>query len=232
MIRPNLLVLAALLITPIVTSCGPSVEVLAKTDIKPGAAETKTVATKTQGPVKSVKKVATQNFSPNTPSGSLVSAAGSKPKDKHSMPIYTYSERNRVVRTTAYTCSEADHIAYGSKNASGTNLRYSKKVRSAAADWSFYPVGTVFRIKGMDQLYVVDDYGSALTGTGTIDLYQPSFALMNKWGCRKVEISVVQWGSFKRSADLLAGRTGYSHCRSMLANIHRQRPDLKKVASR
>lgn len=148
------------------------------------------------------------------------------------MPIYTYGERNRVVRTTAYTCTEADHLIYGSKNAAGTNLRYSDRVRSAAADWSFYPVGTVFKIKGMNQLYVIDDYGSALTGTGTVDLYQPSHSLMNQWGRRNVEISVIQWGSFKRSAEILAGRTGFSHCREMLTNIHRQRPDLRDVASR
>jgi 3D (Asp-Asp-Asp) domain-containing protein len=216
--RPNLLVLAAILIAPLVTSCSTGVNVLSKGDIQEHG----------HG-IKFSKK---QKFTPNTPNSSLVTKASSKPKDKHSMPIYSYNERNRVVRTTAYTCSEADHLIYGSKNAAGTNLRYSNKVRSAAADWSFYPVGTVFKIKGMDQLYVIDDYGSALTGTGTIDLYQPSRSLMNQWGRRNVEISVVQWGSFKRSADLLAGRTAFSHCRSMLANIHRQRPDLKNVASR
>jgi 3D (Asp-Asp-Asp) domain-containing protein len=90
------------------------------------------------------------------------------------MPVYAFSDRNRVVRTTAYTCSEDDHLVYGSKNATGTHLRYSNRVRSAAADWSFYPVGTVFRIKGLPYLYVVDDYGSALTGTGTVDIYKPS----------------------------------------------------------
>ncbi|MFD2257358.1 3D domain-containing protein [Luteolibacter algae] len=148
------------------------------------------------------------------------------------MPIYTFAERNRVVRTTAYTCSEDDHLCYGSKNATGTNLRYSDRVRSTAADWSYYPVGTVFRIKGMSQLYVVDDYGSALTGTGTIDIYQPTKDLMNQWGRRNVEISVVQWGSFTRSAEILSQRTSYAHCRQMLANITRQRPDLLKVASR
>lgn len=148
------------------------------------------------------------------------------------MPIYTFGERQRVVRTTAYTCSEDDHICYGSKNATGTDLRYSEKVRSAAADWSFYPVGTVFRIKGMSQLYVVDDYGSALTGTGTIDMYQPSKDLMNQWGTRKVEVTVVQWGSFTRSAEILSKRTGFAHCKQMLANITRQRPDLGRVASR
>ena len=95
-----------------------------------------------------------------------MSAAASKPRDKHGMPVYAFSERHRGARTSAYTCSEYDHLVYGSKNAAGTNLRYTDRVRSAAADWSFYPVGTTFRIKGLPYLYVVDDYGSALTGTG------------------------------------------------------------------
>lgn len=218
MIRSNLLLLTSLLIIPLITSCGPSIPILSKNDIK------------THG--HGIKYPAKQNFSVDSPSSTLLASTASKPKDKHSMPIYTFGERNRIVRTTAYTCSEDDHIVYGSKNAAGTNLRYSDRVRSAAADWSFYPVGTVFKIKGLNHLYVVDDYGSALTGTGTIDMYQPSKELMNQWGRRNVEISVVQWGSFKRSAELLAGRTGFAHCRQMLANIQRQRPDLINVASR
>ena len=148
------------------------------------------------------------------------------------MPVYTFAERNRVVRTTAYTCSEDDHIVYGSKNATGTNLQYGNRVRSAAADWSFYPVGTVFRIKGMKPLFVIDDYGSALTGTGTIDIYKPSKDNMNQWGRRNVEITVLQWGSFRRSAEILSSRTKFEHCRQMLANINRQRPDLASVVKR
>ncbi|MEY3394894.1 MAG: hypothetical protein RL346_1130 [Verrucomicrobiota bacterium] len=166
------------------------------------------------------------------PTSQLLAESVSKPKDKHRMPIYKFSERQRVVRTTAYTCSEADHLQYGKKNAAGTNLRFSNKVRSAAADWSFYPVGTVFRVKGMPQLFVVDDYGSALTGTGTIDMYKPSRALMNQWGRRNVEITVIQWGSFERSAEILRHRTKFAHCRRMLANITRQRPDLGRMAMR
>ena len=96
------------------------------------------------------------------PASSAVAAAAGKPRDKHSMPVYAFSDRNRIVRTTAYTCSEDDHLIYGDKNATGTTLRYTDRVRSAAADWSFYPVGTTFRIKGLPYLYVVDDYGSAL----------------------------------------------------------------------
>ena len=142
----------------------------------------------------------TQDFKATPPSSALIAAASAKPKDKHSMPVYSFSERHRVVRTTAYTCSEDDR--------------------------------TVFRVKGMPELYVVDDYGSALTGTGTIDMYQPSKELMNRWGRRNVEISVVQWGSFNRSVEILSARTKHQHCRQMLANITRQRPDLAKVATR
>ena len=51
-----------------------------------------------------------------------------------------------VVKTTAYTHLEADSLQYGTKNAYGTELKFSRNVRSAAADWSRYPVGTVFKI--------------------------------------------------------------------------------------
>jgi 3D (Asp-Asp-Asp) domain-containing protein len=165
-------------------------------------------------------------------SEAVVAAAKGKPRDKHSMPVYAFSDRTRVVRTTAYTCTEDDHLIYGNKNATGTPLRYTERVRSAAADWSFYPVGTTFRIKGLPHLYVVDDYGSALLGTGTVDLYKPSKAVMNQWGRRTVELTVVQWGSFSRSAELLSKRTKHDHCAKMLANIIRQQPSLANFAKR
>jgi 3D (Asp-Asp-Asp) domain-containing protein len=166
------------------------------------------------------------------PSPHLLAAAQSKPKDRHNMPVYTFGERNRVVRTTAYTCSESDHLQYGSSNAMGTTLKYTNRVRSAAADWSFYPLGTVFKIKGQSQLYVVDDYGSALTGAGTIDIYQPTQEWMNAWGRRNVEIVVMKWGSFELSADVLSKRTKYPHCRQMFANIQRMRGLTASTAMR
>ena len=82
-------------------------------------------------------------FTTAQPSASLFQQAAGKPKDKHGMAFYKPSERNRLVRTTAYTCSEDDHLQYGSQNATGTPLRYTDRVRSAAADWAVYPVGTV-----------------------------------------------------------------------------------------
>jgi hypothetical protein len=55
---------------------------------------------------------------------------------------------------------------------------------------------------------------------------------MNLWGRRTVELTIVQWGSFNRSAEILGQRTKHAHCRQMLANIVRQRPDLGRIAMR
>lgn len=122
------------------------------------------------------------------------------------------------VRTTAYTHSESDHIIYGARTAVGTNLKYGN-LRSAAADWSVYPVGTIFQIEGLPYIYQVDDYGSALVGTNTIDLYKPDKATMNAWGVRNVNIRVIRWGSFSKSLSILRERTSYSHIRKMVARI-------------
>jgi 3D (Asp-Asp-Asp) domain-containing protein len=123
------------------------------------------------------------------------------------------------VRTTAYTHDESDHLVYGVKNAIGTNLKFGS-VRSAAADWSRFPVGTKFRIAGQPGvIYEVDDYGSALVGTGTIDLYKPSQSMMNNWGVRHVDIEVIQWGSFERSMQLMRDRTKWKHVRAMMEGI-------------
>jgi 3D (Asp-Asp-Asp) domain-containing protein len=134
----------------------------------------------------------------------------------------------RVVRSTAYSCKENEAGGkYGSNSACGTRLLYGQ-VRSAAADWSRYPVGTKFRIAGQPHIYIVDDYGSALVGTGTIDFYKPNLRMMREWGVRHVEIEILQWGSFQRSAEILKARTHYSHIRKMYRNIT---PKLGNVAA-
>ncbi|WP_395750965.1 3D domain-containing protein [Prosthecobacter sp.] len=123
------------------------------------------------------------------------------------------------VRTTAYTHNESDHIVYGVKNAIGTNLKFGS-IRSAAADWSRFPVGTQFRIAGQPGVtYVVDDYGSALVGTGTIDLYKPSRNQMDDWGVRHVDIEVIHWGSYEKSMELMRDRTKWRHVRTMMEGI-------------
>lgn len=169
---------------------------------------------------------------PELPTRPSINTAATARRDKHSMPVYPFSETRRIVRTTAYSCGESDHLIYGSRNALGTTLQSSDRIRSAAADWSVYPVGTTFTIKGLPYLYVVDDYGSALTGTGTIDIYQPTLDCMKKWGRRNVELTVTRWGSLTRSAEILSRRQAYSHCREMLTDIVRQRPQLASLVSR
>jgi 3D (Asp-Asp-Asp) domain-containing protein len=128
--------------------------------------------------------------------------------------------RISAVRTTAYTHSEADHIVYGNDNALGADLKYGN-VRSAAADWSVYPVGTIFQIEGSPHVYQVDDYGSALVGTNTIDLYKPSRTEMNQWGVRNVNIRVLRWGSFSKSLAILKPRSKWGHVDKMVDRIEK-----------
>ena len=126
------------------------------------------------------------------------------------------------VKTTAYTHTESDHIKLGAKTAVGTPLKFGR-VRSAAADWSVYPVGTVFQIEGQPYVYEVDDYGSALVGTNTIDLYQPTKGKMNDWGSRRVNIRVLKWGSFQKSLTIMKPRAQSSnnYIKRMVERIQR-----------
>lgn len=126
------------------------------------------------------------------------------------------SSKHRMVKTTAYSHKENEPGAVGRKNAIGTTLRYGM-VRSAAADWSRYPLGTQFRISGSPFLYEIDDYGSALVGTNTIDLFKPTLGQMREWGVRQVNISIVKWGSFEESQKWLGNRLQYPH----VAQMHR-----------
>ena len=129
------------------------------------------------------------------------------------------------VRTTAYCHSEADHLIYGRLSAVGKPLRYGT-VRSAAADWSRFPLGTRFRVKEQPGIvYEVDDYGSALVGTNTIDIYCPTKRQMNHWGVRHLDIEVLEWGSYEKSAELMQDRVAYRHVRQMLHSI-RSMPQL------
>ena len=147
-------------------------------------------------------------------------------KNTKSMKTSSVSRKSHLhgVKTTAYTHTESDHIVHGTKTAAGGSLKYGN-VRSAAADWSVYPVGTVFHIEGDKTIYEVDDYGSALVGTETIDLYKPSKASMNEWGSRQVNINVMKWGSIPRSLAILKPRERKApHIHQMITEIERTSP--------
>src|SRR2546429_9241092 len=96
-----------------------------------------------------------------------------------SKPTLTNGRRIPNVRTTAYTRLEGGS---GRRNALGEYLS-GRHVMSAASDWSRYPLGTRFRIADSSEEYVIDDYGMALIGTNTIDLYKPSRLEMKAGAC-------------------------------------------------
>ncbi|MCH1409062.1 MAG: 3D domain-containing protein [Verrucomicrobiales bacterium] len=130
-----------------------------------------------------------------------------------------------MVRTTAYSHLQSDSLPYGRLSAAGNTLQYGDRVRSAAADWSKFPMGTRFVIEGLPYEYVVDDYGSALTGTKTIDIYKPNLAGIRQWGARNVPIRVIEWGSFEKSRKILDGRKHVRHAhhvRKMLSDIEKR----------
>jgi 3D (Asp-Asp-Asp) domain-containing protein len=144
------------------------------------------------------------------------------------------------VRTTAYTHSEDDHIQHGNRNALGGRLQAAsrpsrsaasgrgpravkskpaKRVGSAAADWSRWPAGTIFRVLSTGQTYKVEDYGWALAGRNTIDLYMATRKDMNTWGVRTEPIQILRWGSSEDSHRLLAPRGGHRHVRRMILQL-------------
>ena len=169
-----------------------------------------------------IKSVAQKKAAPKVePISSVFLSGSSSPQTGFNFPSMVGS--NLLVRTTAYCHKEADSLPYGRLNAAGGVLQYGSVIRSAAADWSRFPLGTRFRIQGEPHEYIIDDYGSALVGTNTIDIYKPTFTAMNAWGVRRVPIQIIEWGCFHKSRQILDGRKhvkGADHVRQMLNDIN------------
>jgi 3D (Asp-Asp-Asp) domain-containing protein len=96
------------------------------------------------------------------------------------------------------------------------------QIGSAAADWSRWPAGTVFRLLSTGQVYKVDDYGWALAGRNTIDLYMPTRSAMNTWGAREERIQILRWGNPNDSLRLLQAHQGHRHIRRMVLELEGQ----------
>jgi 3D (Asp-Asp-Asp) domain-containing protein len=122
------------------------------------------------------------------------------------------------VRTTAYTHTEGS----GHHNAIGANLS-GRQVMSAASDWSRYPLGTRFRVASTNEEYVIDDYGWALVGTDTIDLYKPTRLEMKRWGVRRVDIDILEWGSDEQSLKVLAPRCKHRRVQQMVTALEKKK---------
>jgi 3D (Asp-Asp-Asp) domain-containing protein len=92
-------------------------------------------------------------------------------------------------------------------------------IGSAAADWSRWPLGTTFRLISTGQIYRVDDYGWALSGRNTIDLYMANPRDMNSWGARQELIQILQWGDLQQSLQLLQSHQDYRHIKRMVFEL-------------
>ena len=121
------------------------------------------------------------------------------------------------VRTTAYARGEGG----GQRNAVGHYLS-GREVMSAASDWSRFPLGTRFRVAGTNDEYIIDDYGTALIGTNTIDLYKPTRLEMKRWGVRHVDIEILQWGSREQSLKVLQPRKKHPTVQRMIAALEKK----------
>jgi 3D (Asp-Asp-Asp) domain-containing protein len=93
------------------------------------------------------------------------------------------------------------------------------QIGSAAADWSRWPAGTVFRLLSTGQNYRVEDYGWALSGRNTIDLYMSNQREMNSWGARQETIEIVKWGDPQESLQFLRRHQDYRHIKRMVLEL-------------
>jgi 3D (Asp-Asp-Asp) domain-containing protein len=136
--------------------------------------------------------------------------------DSYSPKLQPFSmeERRTVTRKVTRTTKQGTKIAV--KRA----VVVSKpRIGSAAADWSRWPAGTSFRLLSTGQTYRVDDYGWALAGRNTIDLYMPNQREMNSWGARQETIQILQWGDPQESLQFLRRHQDYRHIKRMVLEL-------------
>jgi 3D (Asp-Asp-Asp) domain-containing protein len=136
-----------------------------------------------------------------------------KPK-KGSRVTTTTVTTTRITKTMKAT----PVITRGGKRALAATKSPSR-VGSAAADWSRWPMGTTFRVLSTGQMYRVEDYGWALSGRNTIDLYMANQRDMNSWGARQEPIQVLQWGDRQQSLQFLRGHQDYKHIKRMVLEL-------------
>ena len=120
---------------------------------------------------------------------------------------------SRVTTTTRIT-----KTTRGAKRAIAVSTK-PPKIGSAAADWSRWPAGTTFRLLSTGQIYRVDDYGWALSGRNTIDLYMATRGEMNSWGARQEPIQVLRWGDRQESLRFLAPHENHPHIKRMILEL-------------
>jgi 3D (Asp-Asp-Asp) domain-containing protein len=137
-----------------------------------------------------------------------VDGSGSPPLQRFSM-----EERRTVTRTAKRPAKPTRNV----KRAVAVSK--PPQIGSAAADWSRWPAGTVFRLLSTGQNYRVEDYGWALSGRNTIDLYMANQREMNSWGARPETIEVLKWGDPQESLQFLRRHQDYRHIKRMVLEL-------------
>jgi 3D (Asp-Asp-Asp) domain-containing protein len=131
---------------------------------------------------------------------------------------FSMQEAKKTVRVTATTTRVTKTTTVrGAKRAVAVGK--PPKIGSAAADWSRWPMGTTFRLLSTGQTYRVEDYGWALSGRNTIDLYMSNQRDMNTWGARQEPIQILHWGDPQQSLQFLQSHTDYKHIKRMVLEL-------------
>ena len=130
-------------------------------------------------------------------------------------------------RLQPFSMDERETVTPGPKRAPRTTRAVKRavvvsrppQIGSAAADWSRWPAGTVFRLLSTGQNYRVEDYGWALSGRNTIDLYMSNQREMNSWGARQETIEIMKWGDPQESLQFLRRHQDYRHIKRMVLEL-------------
>ena len=145
--------------------------------------------------------------------------------NSYSPPLQPFSmDENRTVARPPKHAAKPDRsvkraIAVAPARRSLGERGRSPQIGSAAADWSRWPAGTVFRLLSTGQNYRVEDYGWALSGRNTIDLYMANQREMNSWGARQERIEILKWGDPHESLQFLQRHQDYRHIRRMVLEL-------------
>jgi 3D (Asp-Asp-Asp) domain-containing protein len=126
-----------------------------------------------------------------------------------------------------FSVSETRSVTRSTRGAKRATAVATPRIGSAAADWSRWPAGTIFRLLSTGQIYKVDDYGWALSGRNTIDLYMATPNEMNAWGARAEPIQILQWGDPVESLRFLERHQEHRHLKRMVLEL---RGDQREAA--
>jgi 3D (Asp-Asp-Asp) domain-containing protein len=138
-----------------------------------------------------------------------------KPKKATRVTTTTTVTTTRVTKGTKTTAKVT--TTKGGKRAAAAGK--PPRIGSAAADWSRWPMGTTFRLLSTGQTYRVEDYGWALSGRNTIDLYMANQHDMNNWGARQEPIQVLHWGDRQQSLQILQSHSEHKHIKRMVLEL-------------